>query len=54
METIGGGLLDNKKTFLGHIFCNTEESKAEFLNVMQYLRKKNAAVKLKYITVKIA
>ena len=36
METIGGGLLDNKKTFLGHIFCNTEESKAEFLNVMQY------------------
>lgn len=36
METIGGGLMDNKKTFLGHIFSNTEESKAEFLNVMQY------------------
>ena len=35
METIVGGLND-KKTFLNHVFSNTEEGKAEILNVLQY------------------
>jgi len=32
----GGGGLDEKKTFFNHMFSTSEESKAEFLNVMQY------------------
>ena len=33
---ISGGAGIEKKTFLNHIFSTSEESKAEFLNVLQY------------------
>jgi len=39
METIIGGIgggMNEKKTFLNHVFSNTEEGKAEIMNVMQY------------------
>jgi hypothetical protein len=43
MEILGGGLMiggENditKKTFLSHVFCTTEEGKAEVFNVLQYV-----------------
>jgi hypothetical protein len=32
---VGGGIIE-KKTFFNHMFSTTDESKAEFLNIMQY------------------
>lgn len=33
---IVGGENEKKETFLGHVFCSTDEGKAEVLNVIQY------------------
>jgi hypothetical protein len=38
LQMIGGGENDiTKKTFLSHVFCTTEEGKAEVFNVLQYV-----------------
>lgn len=36
LSEIPGGALDNKKTFVNHLFNFNPEGKAEFLNVVQY------------------